>query len=267
VFATAAYAAAAVFSLRPAIARPSLHGSNSNPLKPPLSRFCAPLIPNTLNHETLASTIRRAWSPSAPPAMREWHKLASARVSTGEQNPEAQLFALREYASRRRFSIFKEYVDHVSGHVERRRAKRRNDRAYRELMEDASRRSFDCVLVWKYDRFARSLSILVTALQQFSTLGIDFISYIQNIDTTTAMGASLLSRDRDDRRARSSGPRKCPCKGQSLGRPKDRTAELRILALRKQGLSLGRLHTARSGQPPVCAKSSAAPPCLEDSIE
>jgi hypothetical protein len=126
---------------------------------------------------------------------------------------------------------------------------------------------FDCVLVWKYDRFARSLSILVTALQQFSTLGIDFISYIQNIDTTTAMGASLLSRDRDDRRARSSGPRKCPCKGQSLGRPKDRTAELRILALRKQGLSLGRLHTARSGQPPVCAKSSAAPPCLEDSIE
>jgi hypothetical protein len=140
-FATAAYAAAAVFSLRTAIARPSLHGSNSNPLKPPLSRFCAPLIPNTLNHETLASTIRRAWSPSAPPAMREWHKLASARVSTGEQNPEAQLFALREYASRRRFSIFKEYVDHVSGHVERRRAKRRNDRAYRELMEDASRRS------------------------------------------------------------------------------------------------------------------------------
>ena len=111
-----------------------------------------------------------------------------ARVSTGEQNPEAQLLALREYASRRGFSIYKEYVDHVSGDVERRRAKRQNDRAYCELMEDASRRSFDCVLVWKYDRFARSLSILVAALQQFSTVGIDFISYTQNIDTTTAMG-------------------------------------------------------------------------------
>ena len=111
-----------------------------------------------------------------------------ARVSTGEQNPEAQLLALREYASRRGFSIYKEYVDHVSGDVERRRAKRQNDRAYCELMEDASRRSFDCVLVWKYDRFARSLSILVAGLQQFSTLGIDFISYTQNIDTTTAMG-------------------------------------------------------------------------------
>jgi DNA invertase Pin-like site-specific DNA recombinase len=43
-----------------------------------------------------------------------------ARVSTGEQNPEAQLLALREYASRRGFSIYKEYVDHVSGDVERR---------------------------------------------------------------------------------------------------------------------------------------------------
>ncbi|MBV8177053.1 MAG: recombinase family protein [Verrucomicrobia bacterium] len=112
----------------------------------------------------------------------------SARVSTSEQNPEAQLLALREYPGRRGFVIYKEYVDHVSGNVERRRAKRQNDHAYRELMEDASRRNFDCDLVWKYDRSARSVSILVAALQQFSTLGIYFISYTQCIDTTTAMG-------------------------------------------------------------------------------
>ena len=111
-----------------------------------------------------------------------------ARVSTNEQNPEAQLLALREYADRRGFEIYKEYVDHVSGDTEQRRAKRQNDRAYRELMDDAGRRKFDCVLVWKYDRFARSLGILVAALQQFSALGVDFISYTQNIDTTTAMG-------------------------------------------------------------------------------
>ena len=169
-----------------------------------------------------------------------------ARVSTGEQNPEAQLLALREYASRRGFSIYKEYVDHVSGDVERRRAKRQNDRAYRELMEDASRRSFDCVLVWKYDRFARSLSILVAALQQFSTLGIDFISYTQNIDTTTAMGRlfyhvigsfSEFEREMIVERVRA-GLANARAKGKSLGRPKDRNAELRILALRKQGLSL-----------------------------
>jgi len=81
-----------------------------------------------------------------------------ARVSTSEQNPEAQLLALREYAARRGFFVYKEYVDHVSGDAERRRAKRQNDRAYRELMEDAGRRSFDCVRVWKYDRFAADRS-------------------------------------------------------------------------------------------------------------
>ena len=164
-----------------------------------------------------------------------------ARVSTSEQNPEAQLLALREYASRRGFSIFKEYVDHVSGDMERRRAKRQNDRAYRKLMEDASRRSFDCVLVWKYDRFARSLSILVAALQQFSTLGIDFISYTQNIDTTTAMGRlfyhvigsfSEFERELIVERVRA-GLANARAKGKSLGRPKDRNAELRILVLRK----------------------------------
>jgi DNA invertase Pin-like site-specific DNA recombinase len=103
-----------------------------------------------------------------------------ARVSTGEQNPEAQLLALREYVARRGFCIYKEYVDHVSGDLEQRRTRCQNDSAYRELMADAARCVFDCVLVWKYDRFARSLAVLVSALQQFSTLGIDFISYTQH---------------------------------------------------------------------------------------
>ena len=169
-----------------------------------------------------------------------------ARVSTTEQNPESQLLALREYAARRGFSIYKEYVDHVSGDVHQRRAKRQNDRAYRELMDDASRRSFDCVLVWKYDRFARSLSILVAALQQFSTLGIDFISYTQNIDTTTPMGrlfyhviGSFAEFEREIiiERVRA-GLANARAKGRSLGRPKDRMAEMRIIALRQQGLSL-----------------------------
>ncbi len=113
-------------------------------------------------------------------------------------------------------------------------------------MEDAGRRSFDCVLVWKYDRFARSLSILVAALQQFSTLGIDFISYTQNIDTTTAMGRLFyhvigsfaeFEREMIVERVRA-GLANARAKGKLLGRPKDRTAELRIVALREQGLSL-----------------------------
>ena len=130
--------------------------------------------------------------------------------------------------------------------MQQRRAKRQNDHAYRELMDDASRRAFDCVLVWKYDRFARSLSVLVSALQQFSTLGIDFISYTQNIDTTTPMGrlfyhviGSFAEFEREIiiERVRA-GLANARAKGKSLGRPKDRIAERRIIALREKGLSL-----------------------------
>ena len=136
------------------------------------------------------------------------------------------------------FSLCKEYVDRVSGAVEQRKAKHQNDRAYRELMDDAARRVFDCVLVWKYDRFARSLSVLVVALQQFPTLGIDFISDTQNIDTTTPMGRLFyhvigsfaeFERELIVERVRAGLANAC-AKGEILGRPKDRSAEVRILA-------------------------------------
>jgi DNA invertase Pin-like site-specific DNA recombinase len=86
------------------------------------------------------------------------------------------------------------------------------------------------------------LSILVAALQQFSTLGIDFISYTQNIDTTTAMGRlfyhvigsfSEFEREMIVERVRA-GLANARATGKSLGRPKDRSAELRIIDLRKQ---------------------------------
>ncbi len=76
-----------------------------------------------------------------------------ARVSTGEQNPELQLRELRDYAERRGFVVHREYVDQASGDVRRRQRAPEFD----ALMADARRRRFDCVLVWKYDRFARSL--------------------------------------------------------------------------------------------------------------
>jgi DNA invertase Pin-like site-specific DNA recombinase len=113
-----------------------------------------------------------------------------ARVSTTEQNPEAQLTVLREYALGRGFVIQGEYIDHISGDLPQRRGRRPRTRdiAFDRLMADALQRRFDCVLVWKYDRLARSLGTLIVALQQFNSLGIDFISYTQNIDTTTPMG-------------------------------------------------------------------------------
>jgi DNA invertase Pin-like site-specific DNA recombinase len=103
-----------------------------------------------------------------------------ARVSTLDkgQDPETQLLALRAYAARRGFVPASEYVDYASG--------RRDDRPqYQALLGAARKRHIDVVLVWRYDRFARSTQALVQALNEFHRLGVDFISYQENIDTTT----------------------------------------------------------------------------------
>lgn len=166
-----------------------------------------------------------------------------ARVSTGEQNLEPQLRELRDYAERRGFIVHREYVDQASGDVRR----RRRAPAFDELMADARRRRFDCVLVWKYDRFARSLGALVAALQEFRDLGVDFISHTQAIDTTTPMGrlffhviGSFAEFERDVivERVRA-GLANARAKGKRLGRPvRDPDAQARVVALKGEGLSL-----------------------------
>src|SRR5918998_3685958 len=106
-----------------------------------------------------------------------------ARVSTTDrgQDPETQLRQLREYAERRCFSLVEEYVDHASGS--------RNDRErYRAMLEAARKRRFDVLLVWRYDRFARSTRALVNALGEFRARGVAFISHQENVDTTTPQG-------------------------------------------------------------------------------
>ena len=92
-----------------------------------------------------------------------------ARVSTlNGQDPEMQLSELREYASRRGWTISAEYVDQgVSGSKESRPE-------LNQLMADAHRRKFDAVLVWKIDRFGRSLKHLVNALADLCAYGVAF---------------------------------------------------------------------------------------------
>lgn len=111
-----------------------------------------------------------------------------ARVSTVEkgQDPETQLLALRTYAAQRGFRCVAEYIDYASG--------RREDRPqYRQLWQAARHRHLDIVLVWRYDRFARSTAALVQALQEFHRLGVDFISYQEHIDTTTPQGELIFT--------------------------------------------------------------------------
>ena len=167
-----------------------------------------------------------------------------ARVSTGEQSPELQLRELRDYAARRGFVVHREYGDQTSGDGRRRR---RRAPEFDALMADARRRRFDCVLVWKYDRFARSLGALIAALQEFRDLGVDFISHTQAIDTTTPMGrlffhviGSFAEFEREVivERVRA-GLANARAKGKRLGRPvRDPGAQARVVVLKGEGLSL-----------------------------
>src|SRR5262249_4348739 len=111
------------------------------------------------------------------------------RVSTKGhgQTTDTQALALREYAERRGFEIFQEYRDEgISGSKDSRPALDR-------LMKDAKARKFDVVIVARFDRFARSVSHLLRALEEFSHLGIDFVSLSESIDTSTPMGKMIFT--------------------------------------------------------------------------
>ncbi len=161
-----------------------------------------------------------------------------ARVSTNRQCPESQLLPLREYATARGFEIVSEYVDVISGSKDSRPELAR-------LMADAAKRRLDAVVVWKFDRFARSTRHLVTALEQFNALGVDFISLSEAIDTSCPMGrmvftvlAAVAELELSLIRERVvMGLERAKAQGKVLGRPRVETSEEQLLALSEQGLS------------------------------
>ena len=163
-----------------------------------------------------------------------------ARVSTTDQSTESQLLDLRKYVSDRGWQIFKEYCDNgISGTKDSRPA-------LNELMGDAKKRRFDVVLVWRFDRFARSTRHLINALEEFKNLGIDFVSYQENIDTSSPLGSAIftiisavaqLEKDIIAERVKM-GLRRARENGKRLGRPTIRVDIEEILTLRQKGLSI-----------------------------
>ena len=144
-----------------------------------------------------------------------------ARVSTKEQNIDMQIIDLRAYAKARGLEIVKEYIDYASGS----KSDREN---YLKLFDDVRKRKCDVVLVWKFDRFARSTKELINALEEFKALGVDFISFKENIDTSSPAGKILFTmisafaefeREIIKERVRA-GMEKAKAKGKVLGRPK-----------------------------------------------
>jgi len=110
-----------------------------------------------------------------------------ARVSTKGQTPESQLADLRAYCLTKGWIIQREFVDHgISGATADRPA-------LKDLMAEARRHRFQVILVWSYSRFARSLTHLVHALEEFRVLGLDFVSIKEAVDTSTASGRLLFN--------------------------------------------------------------------------
>jgi len=153
-----------------------------------------------------------------------------------------QLRDLRRYAQQRGFKVGNEYIDEgVSG-------TRDSRPALNQLMDEARKRHFDCVLVWRFDRWARSTKHLIESLLEFRSLGIQFLSYQENLDTCSPLGEAMfviisalaqLERDIIVQRVKS-GLMSARARGKKLGRPKIRDDD-KILLLRSQGLSIRRI--------------------------
>ncbi len=146
-----------------------------------------------------------------------------ARVSTANnsQDPTLQTSELREYCERRGWSLAGEYVDiGISGSKEKRPELDR-------LIVDARRRRFDKILVWKLDRFGRSLRHLVNSLAELETLGVDFVSLRDNLDLSTPSGRlmfQIIGAMAEFERALiqervKAGMRNARAKGRRIGRP------------------------------------------------
>tara|TARA_Y100000034_G_C6825337_1_gene372065 strand:- start:398 stop:985 length:588 start_codon:yes stop_codon:yes gene_type:complete len=165
------------------------------------------------------------------------------RVSTEDQSIEHQKQTLLEYAEARNFEVIADYADiGVSGAKETRPDLDR-------LMEDARKRKFEMVLVWKFDRFARSSKLLALALDEFRSLGIEFVSFTENIDTSSPLGQAMFSiisamaqleRDLTAERIKS-GMDHAKRRGKKLGRPSTEISFSEVAQMkddRKSGLSI-----------------------------
>lgn len=162
-----------------------------------------------------------------------------ARVSTTDQDADLQLVELRRYVAARGWVVAAEFVDRgVSGAATSRPA-------LDQLWAAARRRDVDGVVVWRFDRFSRSVSDLVRSLEEFRALGVAFVSIHEQIDTSSPTGrvvfavvAAMAEFEREILRERvRAGLSRARERGVRLGRPLKLDA-LEVLRLRRDGMSV-----------------------------
>ncbi len=163
-----------------------------------------------------------------------------ARVSTSDQHNEIQVNELTEYVARRGWDLAGVYQDEMSGAGARRPG-------LDALMRDARLRKFDTVLVWKLDRFGRSLVNCVAGIQELAALGVRFIAVSQGLDTDAASPTSQLllhilaavaQFERELIRERvAAGMKNAKAHGKHVGRPRREIDARRIVQMRERGMS------------------------------
>lgn len=167
-----------------------------------------------------------------------------ARVSSGHQKADLQIRELRSFVKRSGWKLYKEFVDEGFSGKDTKRPE------YARMMEDARRRRFNVLLVWKLDRLSRSTKDLLNTVEELDALGVDFISYENQIDTTTPSGklfftiiAAFAQFEREIIRERViAGLENARRQGKVLGRPRlDNSIIDKAKFLRKKGLSFRRI--------------------------
>ena len=164
------------------------------------------------------------------------------RVSSVDQHPETQLHDLRQLAAQRGFEIVQEYTDRISGAKARRPG-------LDQMMADARRGRFDVVLVWASDRIARSVKHFLEVLDELNRLGIEFVSFREQIDTGGPLGRAVvviigaiaeLERSLIVERVRA-GMRRAKLEGRHIGRKPLDLDRVAICQDRRLGKSLGQI--------------------------
>src|SRR3954470_15283398 len=164
------------------------------------------------------------------------------RVSTLDQHPETQLHDLRALVAQRGYQITKEYNDRISGA----KAKRPG---LDQLLFDARRGRFEVVVIWAFDRLARSVKHLLEVLDELNHLKIEFVSFRENIDTGGPLGRAIiviigaiaeLERNLIVERVRA-GMRRAKLEGRHIGRKKLEIDHNANFNARQRGQSLSQV--------------------------
>jgi DNA invertase Pin-like site-specific DNA recombinase len=161
------------------------------------------------------------------------------RVSTVDQNAATQLHDLEALAQQRGFEVVQRYTDQITGTRARRPG-------LDQMMADARRGQFDIVLVWACDRLARSVRHLLESLDELNHLGIEFVSFREQLDTAGPLGRAVvviigaiaeLERSLIVERVRA-GMRRAKLEGRHIGRRPLDVDRAAVLGDRRRGLSL-----------------------------